>query len=119
MALYVGEGLGREQYHFLGSRPVSSHFPYFLYMISTLLAAALVLNPRVGGFAYILGPRGSFVQILMRDWSFLPLPQIPLICIARIYEALFLVLETWAMQSGLGLGWLALQVSLPVFIYHT
>ena len=51
VVLYVGEGPEREQY-LLGSCPISSHFPY---VTGTLLAAALVLNPRVSGFACVLG----------------------------------------------------------------
>ena len=61
--------------------PCFCHFLHFLYVTGTLLAAALVLNPRVGGFAYILRP-------CIRDWQFLPPPQSPLVFTARSYEAL-------------------------------
>ena len=64
----------------LGSCPISSHFPNFPYTTSIFLAAVLVLNPRVGGFAYILGWYGPFKWTLLRDWQFLLLPQPPLVC---------------------------------------
>ena len=74
----------------LGFHHISSHFPCFLYATGTLPATALVLNPRVGLYAYILGPRSSFKRTLLRDWQFLSLSQTSLVFIARGYEALFL-----------------------------
>ena len=70
-----GKGLrGNNAACLLGSHPISSHFPHFLYVTGTLLAAALVLNPRVGGFAHVLGPCRSFKQTLLRDWQFVHCP---------------------------------------------
>ena len=95
VALYVGEGLERGQCHclaadgLLSTCPVSSHFTHFPHVTDTLLAVALVEVPRVGRFAFILGPWGPFKQTLLRDWQFLPPPQPPLVFIARSYEALF------------------------------
>ena len=63
-------------------------------VIRTLLAAALVVNSRVNGFMSILGLCGSFKQSLLRDWKFLPPPQLPLVFTARSYEALFSWLGT-------------------------
>ena len=36
----------------------------------------------------------------------------------KLWGFIFLVLEPWAVWSGLGLGLLASQVSFPVFIHH-
>ena len=54
---------------------LSSHFTCFLYATETLLAAALVMIPRVGGYMYILGPCWPFKQTLMGNWQFIPPPQ--------------------------------------------
>ena len=51
------------------------------YAIGIPAAVALVLNPRMGGFVYILRP-------CIRDWQFLPPPQSPLVFTARSYAAL-------------------------------
>ena len=65
------------EHHLLGSGPVSSHLMYFPYVTGTLLAAALVLNPKVGGFVYILGlwlswGTGSFFCHPSSHWFFQP-----------------------------------------------
>ena len=88
-------------------------------MTGALLAVALVLNPRVGGFIFILGPWGSFKRTLLRDQQFLLLSQPALVFTARSYEALFS--QHWNPgMHGLawGLEWLIPQVTLPVFIHH-
>ena len=87
-----GEGLKRGHFHCLayGGLPstclVSSHFTHFLYVPGTLLASAVVMIPRVGGFAFILGL--WFKQTLLRNRQFIPLPQPPLVFIASNCEAL-------------------------------
>ena len=47
---------------FASTWPISSHFSPFLWMTGTLPAAAPVVNPRVGGFVYILWPCWPFKQ---------------------------------------------------------
>ena len=59
--------------------PISGHFTYFLYVTGTLPAVALVLNPRVNGFTYILRPHGPFKWSLLEIQQFLPSPQPPLV----------------------------------------
>ena len=55
-----GEGSERGLCHCLASEglpgtcPISSHFTHSLYMTGALPAVVLVLNPRVGVFAYVL-----------------------------------------------------------------
>ena len=56
-----------------------------------------MLNTRVGGFAYVPGPCGSFKQTPLRDQQFLPLPHPPMVFTARSYEALF----SWPWNPGL------------------
>ena len=72
-----------------GTCPISSHFIHFLYATVTLLAIAVVVVHRVGGFAYVLGLSVPFKRILLRQWQFLPLPKPPLVFTARSYETLF------------------------------
>ena len=94
------KGLERKQCCLLGSCP--NHFFHFPYATGAILIAALVLNPRVGGFAYILGWYGPFKWTLLRDWQFLLPPQAPLVFAAtRLY---FLALAPRAARSGLRLG---------------
>ena len=81
-----------------------------------LLAAALVLNPREGGLAYVLGLCGSFKWTLLMDLQFLLPPQPPLVFIARSYEALFPNDGTLGCALWPETGWLTPQMSLPVFI---
>ena len=123
--LEEGDGVERGQCcylaagSFLSTHPISSHFTHIPYGTGTLLTVALVVVPRVGGFAYILELCGPFKQTLLRDQKFLPLPQPPLVFTARSYKALIcLALESWAARSGLGLGSFTPQVSLQVFICH-
>ena len=70
---------------FPGTHPISSHFTHSLYVTGTLPGVALVLNPRVGRFAYILKPCGLFKWSFLTIWQFLPSPQSPLIFTARSY----------------------------------
>ena len=65
--------------------PISSHFTHFLYVTGALPAAALVVNPRVEGFAYVLSPCGAFKWTLLKIWQFLSLPKSPLVFTARSY----------------------------------
>ena len=53
------------------------------------LAVALVVVPRVGGFAYVLGVWEPFKWTVLRDWQFILLPHPPLVFIARNYKGLF------------------------------
>ena len=90
VALYVGEGSERGQCCYLTAGglldipPTSSH-----YVTGAPLAVALVVIPRVGGVAYILGSYQPFKWTLLRDPQFLPLAQPQLVFTARSYEALF------------------------------
>ena len=119
VVLYVREGSGRDQYCLLGSHAVSSLFSHFPYVTGSLLAAALVLNPRLGGFAYILGPCGYFKWTLLRDGQSLPPSQPPLVFTVRIYEVSFPWAGTLSCKVWPGAGILAPQVSLPVVICYT
>ena len=109
--LCVGkEGLEMGQCHCLASggllsiHPISSHFTHFLYVTGTLPAVALGVDPRVGGFAYVLSPCGSFKQSLLKIQQFLLPPQAPLgTFTTRSYGNLsFPVLEPWAVWSAWG-----------------
>ena len=72
--------------------PVTGAFPAF----------ALVLNLRVGVFAYILSPCWSLKQSLLKLRQFLPLPQPLLFFIARSYGDL----SFWHWSPGpCGLAW--------------
>ncbi|KAF6119876.1 hypothetical protein HJG60_010259 [Phyllostomus discolor] len=55
------------------AHPISSRFIYFSYVTGSLLAIALVMIPRVGGFAYVLSLCGPFKWTFLRNWPFLPL----------------------------------------------
>ena len=95
MALYVGEGLEKGQCHYLAAGGLlstcsaTSLFTHFLDMTGAPLAVAVVLVPRVGDFANVVGLFGPFKWTLLRDWQFLPLLQPPLVFTARSYEVLF------------------------------
>ena len=118
IVLYVGEGWEREQCHLLSSCPVSSNFPYFLCLTGTLVAVSLVLNSRVGGFAYILGLCGSFKQTLLRYHQFLPPTQPLLILAARSYKGLFS--QCWNRgQHGLAWCWDSLPLRYPSWFLST
>ena len=104
------EGSERGQCHCLASGgfpstcPISSHLTHSPYVTDTLPAVALVLNPRVGGFAYILRLCGPFRQSFLKIWQFLPLPPPALIFTARSYGDL----SSWCWNPGLCslvLGW--------------
>ena len=84
-----------------------------MYETVALPVVALVFNPRAGGFAYILRPCRSFKHSFLKIWQFLPLPQPP-----ELWGFIFLVLEPWAVWSGLGLGYLTPRISFLIFIHH-
>ena len=98
------KGLERKQCCLLGSCP--NHFFHFPYATGAILIAALVLNPRVGGFAYILGPCGSFKWTLLRDQWFLPVPQSPLGLQPEVMRLYFLGTGTLgcAVYPGAGIA---------------
>ena len=68
-----------------GTCPISNHFTHFPFVTGALPAVALVVNPRVGGFAYILSLCGPFKQTLLKIQQFLLPPQPPLVFTARSY----------------------------------
>ena len=75
------EGLERGLCRCLASRdepgtcPVSSHFIHTLYSTGTFPAFALVLNPRVGGFANVLRQCRPFMWSFLKIQQFLPAPK--------------------------------------------
>ena len=87
------------------------------YAIGIPAAVALVLNPRMGGFVYILRLWGPFKQC----------PEIPAVsstaptCIGvytqKLWECLFLALEPWAVWSGLGLWSFSPKVSVLICMW--
>ena len=102
----------------LDTCPISSHFTHCA--TGALPAVTLVLNPRVGGFTYILRPCGPFKWSFLKIWQFLPSPQSPLVFTARSHENLFSQCwNPWLCSLALGLGLLTPKVSLPIFIHHT
>ena len=98
---------------------ISNHIPHFPKMSSILLFAALLLIPRVSGFADVLGPWWPFKQTLLRDQQFLLLYQPPLIYSQRLCSFILPLPEPWAVPSGLGLGLLFPQLFLLVLIHCT
>ena len=60
----------------LALAPFFSHFTHFPYATGAFPAVALVVNPRVGVFVYLLSLCGPFKQTLLKIWQFL-LPQPP------------------------------------------
>ena len=61
-----------------------------------------MLNPRVGGFAYLLRSRGPLTRSFLKLWQFLPPPQSPLLFAARCYGGL----SSGCWNPGLcGLAW--------------
>ena len=84
-----GEGLERRQCHCLASgglpgiRPISSYLTHSLYATGTLPAVALVLNPSVGGFVYVLRLCRLFKQSFLKIWQVFPPPQSPPVFTAR------------------------------------
>ena len=107
--LCVGwEGLERGWCYCLASgglprtHTISSQFTHSLYVTGTLPAVALVVNPRVGWFTYVLRLCGPFKQSLLKIWQFLPLPKPLLDFTASSYQHL----SFWHWNSGLwGLAW--------------
>ena len=94
-----------------GTSPISSHFTHSPYVTGILPAVALVLNPRVGGFAYILRPCGPFKQSVLKIQQLFPLPQPPLVFIARSYGDLSSQYGNPRL-CGLAWGW---DHSLPTY----
>ena len=87
-----------------GTRPVSSHFTHSPYATGALPAVVLVLNPRVGGFIYILRWYGSFKRLFLKIRQFLPLAQPPLDYTARSEGNLSS--QRWNPRlCGLAWGW--------------
>ena len=82
-----------------------------------LLAAALVVKPRLGGFAYVLSPSGLFKW--QKSSSFFHCHKLLWVFTARGNGDLSSQHWNWAVPSGLGLGLLTPKVSLPIFIHHT
>ena len=76
-----GEGSKKRQHHclafgdLLSIHPISSHFTHSLYVTGALPAVALVVNPRVDRFAYVLSPCGPFKWTLLKIRQFLLPPQ--------------------------------------------
>ena len=73
----------------LNTQRISSLFTHFPYATGAPRAAALVIVPKVGGFACVLGLWGPFKWTLLRDWQFLLPPQPPLVFTAQSYGSLF------------------------------
>ena len=92
--------------------PISSHFTYTLYVTGALPAVALVSNPRVGGFAYVVRPCRPLKRSFLKVQQFFPQPQSLLVFTARSYGIYLPGTGTLAMQSGLGLRVFAPYVSL-------
>ena len=100
--------------------PVSNHFTHFQYATGAPPAVALVLNPTVGEFAYVLRPCRPFKQSFLKIWLFLLPPQYPLFFTARSDGFYLPSMKPWAVQSGLWLlGLLTPKVPLLIFIHHT
>ncbi|KAF6104368.1 hypothetical protein HJG60_011319 [Phyllostomus discolor] len=92
--------------------PSFQSLPCFPYVSGTLIAAALVLNPSMGGFVYIIGLCRSLKRTLLRDWQFLLLLQSPLVFTARSYKALFF--RCWKLRlHSLAWGWDGLLPRFP------
>ena len=79
------EGLEKEQCHCLASEnlpgpcPIASHFTHSLCAAGTLPAVSLVVNSKVGGFAYVLSLCRPFKQSLLKIQWFFPPPLLPLV----------------------------------------
>ena len=80
-----------------GTHHISSHFTHFPYVAVALPAVALVVNPSVGGFAYVLMPCGPFKWTLLKIWHFLLPPKPLLVFTARSYVDL----SSWHWNPGL------------------
>ena len=103
-----------------GTCPISSQFTHSPCMTGAFPGVTLVLNPRVGGFVYVLKPCGPFKWHLLKIRQFLPLPQPLLVFTVRSYGDLSS--QYWNPgQCGLAWGWelLAPKVFLLIFIHHT
>ena len=108
LCLCVGEGLREGRVLLPGFWRFAWHSPHFqsLHPLPVCSrhpsAFALVLNPRVSGFAYILSLCGTFKVSLLKTQQFLPLPQPPLVFTAGSYGDL----SPWHWNPGLyGLAW--------------
>ena len=55
-----------------GTHPISSYFTHSPYVTGT---PYVLVNPRVGGFVYLLRQCGPFKQSLLKIWQFLLPPQ--------------------------------------------
>ena len=103
----------------LGTYPISSHFTHSSYVTGTLLAIVLVLNPRVGGFVYVLDLEGLLSWVSWKSSSFFHTTTPTGFYSQKLWGFILLELELWAVKSDLGLGSLTPKVSLPIFIHHT
>ena len=85
-----------------GTCHISSYFTQSPYTTGALPAVALVVNPRVGGFAYILSPCGPFKWTLLKIQQFLLPPLSLLMFTVRSYGDL----SSWCWNPGLcSLAW--------------
>ena len=105
-----GGGVGEGTVLLPGFWRLAWHCPHFQsfhllpIVTSTPLAVALVVVPRVGGFAYVLGVWEPFKWTVLRDWQFILLPHPPLFFIARNYKGLFSQRQNPGLHS-LAWGW--------------
>ena len=86
-----------------GPRPISSHFIYFRVRLAYFWLLSLLLFPGWVG-----------LHTFWALWQCLLLPQPPLDLQPEVKRLSFLVLEPWAVWSGLGLG-CSLTSCLPNF----
>ena len=98
-----------------GARPISSHFTHAWCVTGALPVVVLVLNSRVGGYAYVLRPCRPFKRSFLKIQSFFHHPT-PTDCYSwKSWRRIFPALEPWAVWSGLGLGSPAPKVLSPDF----
>ena len=98
------------------TRPVSSHFTHSLYVTGTLQLLPWWWIPKCVAFKTIQALEVKFSENLAVS-SAAPAPTG--FYSQKLWELIFPALESWALQSGLGLGLLAPKVSLLVFSHHT
>ena len=113
-----GRGQRRNNATCSGLIPFPITSPTSLYVAGTFLAAALVLNPRMSGFAHVIGSCKSFKYSPKGPTVSSPAPTPTVFLQPEFTKLYFLALEPRAALSALGLRSLAPQVSLLVFICH-
>ena len=124
MWLCVGGGLGEGTVLQPGFWRFAQHSPHFQSLHPLPIcnwhpsSCCAGVESQSGYVCYVLRPCGSFKQSLLKVQQLLPCPKPTGFYNQKLWGFISLVMEPWAVQSGLGLGSLTPKFSPPISIHH-